>query len=132
MTGRESLVLELEPILEDYADYLGESVSEILSDEAYAYWVKILDEKKNREPFTEGGKQVLAFMQKNRLDYYNTFLAKTIGEEIGMSSRTVSRTMLRLISDGYVIRVGKRTSNDPVLYGLTDKGKLACLEEATT
>ena len=132
MTGRESLVLELEPILDDYAEYLGESVSEILSDEAYRYWVKILDEKKNRISFTEYGKQILSFMQEHRLDYYNSFLAKMVGEEINLSSRAVSRAMLRLISDGYVERVGKRGPNDPVLYGLTEKGKNVCLQEAET
>lgn len=68
---------------------------------------------------TENGIKILKIMQ-NKLDQYNNiFTSKNIGEFLFMSPRSVSGSMKKLITDGYVIKLGL----NPVSYGLTDLGK---------
>ena len=47
------------------------------------------------------------------------FKAKDIAEGLFISSRTVSGAMRKLVSDGFVEKVGQ----DPVIYTITEKGK---------
>lgn len=68
--------------------------------------------------FTENGKLVLRYMQENKEMYNNLFKAKDIGEGMGISSRTASGAMRKLVSDGYAEKIGQ----DPVVYCITDKG----------
>lgn len=68
--------------------------------------------------FTENGKLVLRFMQENKDVYNNLFKAKDIGEGMGISSRTASGAMRKLVSDGYAEKLGQ----DPVVYCITEKG----------
>jgi len=118
MLGRGVLIEELEPILEDYADYLGEPLSEILSERAYAYWSKILKEQQEKPEFTDNGRKVFTYMKENYRKCYNSFIAKTIGEDLNISSRTAAGAMKSLIVNGYVEKIGE----NPVIYSLTDKG----------
>ena len=46
--------------------------------------------------------------------------AKDIAEGLFISSRGVSGAMRKLVTDGYVEKVGQ----DPVIYSLTEKGKI--------
>ena len=48
----------------------------------------------------------------------NLFKAKDIGEGLGISSRTASGAMRKLVTDGYVEKIG----SDPVVYAITTKG----------
>lgn len=74
---------------------------------------------KEKSAFTENGRLILDFMQKNLDTYNNMFKAKEIGESMGISSRTVSGAMRKLVTDDYVEKLGE----NPICYSLTDKGK---------
>jgi predicted transcriptional regulator len=51
--------------------------------------------------------------------------AKEIAEGMFISSRTVSGAMRKLVTDGFVEKVGQ----DPVMYILTEKGKNFNIED---
>lgn len=68
---------------------------------------------------TENGIKILKIMQDKLNQYNNIFTSKNIGEFLFMSPRSVSGSMKKLITDGYVIKLGL----NPVSYGLTDLGK---------
>ena len=48
----------------------------------------------------------------------NSFSAKLIGEGLFLSSRIVSGSIRKLVTDGYVNKINA----DPVLYEITEKG----------
>lgn len=73
---------------------------------------------KDKPQFTPNGKLVLKYAQDNKDTYNNLFKAKDIGEGLGISSRTASGAMRKLVSDGYIEKVGE----NPVIYSLTQKG----------
>jgi len=83
------------------------------------YWIKFKGEKdKGDKPlFTENGKMILTFLQKN--SETATWKAKDIAEELFVSSRTVSGGIRKLVNDGFVEKVGQ----DPVIYSITEQGK---------
>jgi DNA-binding MarR family transcriptional regulator len=74
--------------------------------------------------FTKNGALVLKFMQENYETYNNIFSAKSIGEGMGISSRGASGALRKLVTDGYVNKIGET----PVCYSLTDKGKAEQIE----
>lgn len=67
--------------------------------------------------FTENGKLILEFL-KNRTET-SLWKAKDMAEEMGLTSRTVSGAIRKLVTDGFVDKVGQ----DPVIYTITEKGK---------
>lgn len=83
------------------------------------YWEKFKGGKDNSEKplFTENGKLILTFLQEH-LDT-NTWKAKDIAEGMFISSRTVSGAIRKLVTDGFVEKVGQ----DPVIYSITEQGK---------
>ena len=88
------------------------------SESAKAYWEAFISVKEEDKPeFTDNGKLILKYMQDNS-DKEN-FKAKDIGEGLFVSSRTVSGAIRKLVTDGYVEKIGQ----DPVIYTLTEKGK---------
>ena len=52
--------------------------------------------------------------------------SKDIGDAIGVSSRTVSGAMRKLVTDGYVEKIGQ----DPTVYCITEAGIAVNLDEA--
>lgn len=70
---------------------------------------------------TEIGQKIIAYMQENQEQESNSFKAKTIAEGLFMSSRSVSSSMRKLITDGYVTKI----AGNPVIYSLSDLGKAA-------
>lgn len=66
--------------------------------------------------FTENGLNILKYLQSAPIAMYK---ARDIAEGMGISSKAVSGAMRKLVTDGYVEKVGK----DPVVYMITDKGK---------
>lgn len=78
-----------------------------------------------KQPFTEVGASILIWMQDNHILHNNIFRAKTIAEGMfaingsPITSRTVSGSMRKLVTDGYVSKV----EGNPVSYSLTDLGK---------
>ena len=72
----------------------------------------------SKPKFTENGKLVLQYMKDNKDNYNNLFKAKEIGEGLGISSRTASGAMRKLVTDGYIEKIGE----SPVVYSLTVAG----------
>lgn len=74
-------------------------------------------DKEDKPLFTDNGKLILNFLKDNQ----DTPLwkAKDIAENLLVSSRTVAGAMRKLVTDGFVEKVGK----EPTIYSLTEKGK---------
>lgn len=70
---------------------------------------------KNSSVITENGIKILKFLQENEGAVYT---AKMIGERIELGSRTVSGSMRKLVTDGYVTKLGA----NPVTYQISEKG----------
>ena len=79
---------------------------------------KAADINNDNHKFTENGKLVLKYMQENKELRNNIFNAKEVGEGLGVSSRTASGAMRKLVTDGYVEKIG----TNPVIYSLTTSG----------
>ena len=88
--------------------------------EALEYFniLKAADINNDKPKFTENGKLVLKYMQENKELRNNIFNAKEVGEGLGVSSRTASGAMRKLVTDGYVEKIGI----NPVIYSLTTSG----------
>ena len=88
------------------------------SENAKAYWEVFSTTHEEEKPmFTDNGKLILKYMQDN--SDTQMFKAKDIGEGLFISSRTVSGSIRKLVTDGFVEKDGQ----DPVVYSLTEKGK---------
>ena len=72
--------------------------------------------------FTDNGKIILDYLQKN-LDT-PMWKARDIAEGLFISSRAVSGAMRKLVTDGFVEKVGQ----DPVVYAITEKGKTIVID----
>ena len=66
--------------------------------------------------FTNNGAKILQYLQSAPTAMYK---ARDIAENMGITSKGVSGAMRKLVTDGYVEKVGK----DPVVYMITEKGK---------
>lgn len=90
-----------------------------LSEDAAAYFEVFKNtSEKEKKAFTDNGKLVLQYMKDNHETYNNLFKSKDIGAGLEISSRTASGAMRKLVTDGYVSKIGE----NPVIYALTDKG----------
>lgn len=91
------------------------------SEDALTYFnaLKTGGDTKDKTAFTENGKLILQYIQQNKDIYNNLFKAKDIGEGLGISSRTASGAMRKLVNDGYVEKIGE----NPVVYTLTIEGE---------
>lgn len=104
-----------------------EEVEEIINSGIYGFSnsaLQGLEELKNKtnkstNGFTENGKKILQYMQEHNEENNNLFKAKDIGEGLFVSGRSVSGSIRKLITDGYVVK----TNLSPVTYSLTDLGK---------
>lgn len=102
----------------EYVEKAIQNYSEEMSDSVKMYWDAFkIDTEEEKPLFTENGKLVLQYMREQN----NTpmFKAKDIGEGLFVSSRVASGALRKLVSDGYIEKVGK----DPTLYSLTESGK---------
>ena len=83
-----------------------------------AYWEAFKGKSNEDKPiFTDNGKLILKYLQDN--PDTPMWKAKDIAEGLFVSSRTVSGAMRKLVTDGYVEKVGQ----EPVVYAITEKGK---------
>lgn len=90
-----------------------------LSEDAFTYFEALKGGSAKEKPaFTENGKLVLQYMKDNKENYGNLFKAKDIGEGMNITSRTASGAMRKLVTDGYIEKMGE----SPVVYSLTSKG----------
>lgn len=89
------------------------------SEDAKLYWDAFcgLDENGEKPLFTDNGKLILKFLQEHQDT--PMWKARDVAEGLFISSRAVSGAMRKLVTDGFVEKVGQ----DPVIYSLTDNGK---------
>lgn len=90
-----------------------------LSEQAMEFFNQLKEGKASTTGFTENGKKIIIYMQENYENCDNVFKSKEIGEGLFLSGRSVSGSMRKLITDGYI----QKNGTDPVTYGLTDLGK---------
>lgn len=89
-----------------------------MNEEAHFYWESLkMGDTKEKPMFTENGKMILEWMREHT--EIPMVKAKEIAEGINISSRAASGAMRKLVSDGFVEKVGQ----DPIIYVLTEKGK---------
>ena len=123
MTKKEKFINEVSDIIQNQT---GQKMEEILSSDALDFWNGLQMSGDTSKPkFTENGKLVLQYMKDNKDQYNNLFKAKEIGEGLGISSRTASGAMRKLVTDGYIEKIG----DSPVVYSLTDGGIVVNLIE---
>ena len=89
-----------------------------MSDDVKNYIEFLTKENDIEKPlFTENGKKILVYMRENQ--NIPLMKAREIAEGMEISSKTVSGAIRKLVSDGYVEKVGQ----DPTVYTLTENGK---------
>ena len=89
-----------------------------MNEDAELYWNAFCGTTEVEKPlFTDNGKLILKHMQDNQQEAM--WKARDIAEGLFISSRAVSGAMRKLVTDGFVEKVGQ----DPVIYSLTEKGK---------
>ena len=95
-----------------------------INDEARLYWEAFCGNDDVEKPmFTDNGKLILKYLQDNVQE--TMWKARDVAEGLFISSRAVSGAMRKLVSDGYVEKMGQ----DPVIYSLTEKGKNIKIED---
>lgn len=89
------------------------------TEDAELYWNAFcgFDENGEKPLFTDNGKLILKFLQEHQET--PMWKARDIAEGLFISSRAVSGAMRKLVTDGFVEKVGQ----DPVIYSITDNGK---------
>ena len=75
--------------------------------------------QKVKEGITDKGKAILKVMREKCDLVNNIFKAKDIGEDLGISGRSVSGSIRALVAGDKYQKVGK----DPVVYALTEAGR---------
>lgn len=93
-----------------------EIVKEKMTDNIKAY-IEVLMEIKEKPAITEHGLKILLFLREHQET--KTWRSKDIAERMEISSRSVSGSIRKLVTDGFVDKIGK----EPCLYSLTEKGK---------
>ena len=95
-----------------------------MNEEARLYWEAFKGQVDEDKPmFTDNGKLILKFLQDNQST--PMWKARDIAEGLFISSRAVSGAMRKLVTDGFVEKVGQ----DPVIYSMTEKGKNIDIEK---
>lgn len=90
--------------------------SKLMNDNIQSYIDMLSGQKSEKPILTENGIKVLRHLQSTNVPM---FKAKEVAEGMGVTSRGVSGTLRKLVTDGFCEKVGQ----DPVVYALTNKGK---------
>lgn len=89
-----------------------------LDPDIILYWEALKGKVEEDKPmFTDNGKLILQFLKDNQST--PMWKARDIAEGLFISSRAVSGAIRKLVTDGFVEKVGQ----DPVIYSITDAGK---------
>ena len=126
MTKKEIFINLVKKEIFDKADVYAKSYPDTFEDALDYFNGLQMSGDHTKVKFTDNGKLVLRFVQENKDAYNNLFKAKDIGDAIGVSSRTVSGAMRKLVTDGYVEKIGQ----DPTVYCITEAGIAVNLDEA--
>ena len=112
MTKKEKFINTIQNAFFDVVD-----INEIDPD-IISYWEVFKSKEEKEKPlFTDNGKLILKYLQENK--NIDSWKAKDIAEGLFISSRTVSGAIRKLVTDGYVEKIGQ----EPVVYTLTEYGK---------
>ena len=108
---------------EAFINYVTKIMDELavpeMNEEAQEYWDALrFKEEKEKPMFTDNGKLIMEYLKSLPNDV-SAMKSKDIAEALVVSSRTVSGSMRKLVSDGFVEKIG----DSPVLYKITEKGK---------
>ena len=95
---------------------------ELMTENVKAYMDALTDKKNEKPEVTDHGKLILKYLQDAQPGIYK---AKDIAEGLYVSSRNVSGAIRKLVTDGFVEKVGE----SPVLYTITEKGKNYTIED---
>ncbi len=114
MTKKEVFIKEIETLINIA---LEETSFEGLSQEANEYFEE-LKKTKTSTSITENGAKILLYMKENLEKYNNSFKAKDVGEGLFVSSRSISGSMKKLVTDGFV----EKTNSEPICYSITESG----------
>lgn len=93
-----------------------EVVEAKMTDSIKAY-IEALNEEKVKPIMTERGAEILKFLQEH--SETEAWKSKDIAEQMGLNSRSVSGGIRKLVTDGFVDKVG----SEPCIYIITEKGK---------
>ena len=98
---------------------LNENKIDELPENVRLYWDAFIgaDENGEKPLFTDNGKLILKFLQEHQDT--PMWKARDIAEGLFISSRAVSGAMRKLVTDGFVEKVGE----SPVIYSITENGK---------
>lgn len=109
---------------QEFIDFVKKMMDELnigpdnMTENVSLYWSAFCGTDDVEKPtFTDSGKLIIDFLQKNPSTLM--WKARDIAEGLFISSRTVSGAMRKLVSDGFVEKVG----TEPVIYSLTEIGK---------
>ena len=119
MNKKDAFVEMVEELLD------GKDVAKYTDAIAYFEAFKTSAEAKDKPKFTDNGKLILKVMMENHEEKQNMFKAREVAELAFISSRSVSGSIRKLVTDGYVDKMGQ----DPIIYQLTDLGKEVDKEE---
>lgn len=112
MTKKEKFIEAIEDVFFSKVD-----INE-LDPDIILYWEALKGKVEEDKPmFTDNGKMILQYLKDNQGT--PMWKAKDIAEGLFISSRGVSGAMRKLVTDGFVEKVGQ----DPVIYSLSEKGK---------
>ena len=110
MTKKEEFVKYVEDLMNGNLYEMSENVR--------LYWDAFKGIAEEDKPmFTENGKLILQYLKDNQST--PMWKARDIAEGLFIGSRAVSGAIRKLVTDGFVEKVGQ----DPVIYSLTEKGK---------
>lgn len=106
---------------QEFIDYIEKAIDNYpceMPEGAKIYWEIFKGKEEVDKPlFTDNGKLILGYLQQH--PEVPMCKARDIAEGLFMSSRAVSGAIRKLVTDGFVEKVGQ----DPVIYAITEKGK---------
>ena len=115
MSKKQEFVKFVEDLINNAAN---NGIPTEMNEDAELYWNALKSEKEVEKPlFTDSGKQILQWMRDNQDQVM--VKSRDIAEGLFISSRAISGSMRKLVSDGFVEKV----SQNPIVYTLTEKGK---------
>ena len=99
-----------------------ELTNELMTNNIRTYIEALTETKAEKPEITDNGKLILQYLQDTPIAPYKS---KEIADALFVSSRKVSGGMRKLVTDGFVEKVGE----SPVSYILTEKGKNYTIED---
>lgn len=115
MNKKDKFIKVLEDLFSsmDIVTFCGEDYEDVMT---YFEALKVQEEN-NKPKFTDNGKLILGYMKEHQNE--KMWKAKDIAEGLVASPKMVSGAIRKLVTDGYVEKLGEK----PSVYALTEEGK---------